>query len=59
MNKKVPQEHSIEPKYIPMFITFSENVSMWNDNRYAPNKKPKTGPNAAMLYMKPEREMQA
>ena len=29
---------------------------MWNDNRYAPNKKPKTGPNAAMLYMKPDRE---
>lgn len=43
-------------EYIPIFITFPENASMWNDNRYAPNKKPKTGPNAAMLYMKPEQE---
>jgi hypothetical protein len=29
---------------------------MWKDSRYAPNRKPKTGPNAAMLYMKPEKK---
>lgn len=30
-----------------------EKVSIWNDNRYAPKRNPKTGPNAAILYMHP------
>lgn len=49
---KSPKYH----KYIPIFITFPENASMWNERRYAPSKKPKTGPNAAILYIKPDRE---
>jgi hypothetical protein len=31
-----------------------EKESIWNDNRYAPRRNPRTGPNAAILYIQPE-----
>jgi len=30
-----------------------EKESIWNDNRYAPRRNPRTGPNAAILYIQP------
>lgn len=36
-----------------MLITLPDSQSMWKESKKAPNRKPKTGPNAAMLYMKP------
>lgn len=40
--------------FLPIDIIVSENESMWKDNRYAPRRKPSTGPKAAMLYIQPE-----
>jgi hypothetical protein len=35
-----------------------EKESIWNDNKYAPRRKPRTGPNAAILYIQPKTEDQ-
>jgi hypothetical protein len=34
-----------------------ENESIWKDKRYAPRRKPKTGPKAAILYIQPEKSI--
>jgi hypothetical protein len=39
---------------IPMVTVELEKESIWNDNKYAPRRNPRTGPNAAMLYMQPK-----
>lgn len=37
----------------PIDIMSLDKESMWKDKRYAPSKNPRTGPNAAILYMHP------
>jgi hypothetical protein len=39
---------------LPMVTMELEKESIWNDNRYAPRRNPRTGPNAAILYIQPE-----
>jgi len=39
---------------VPMVTMELEKESIWNDNKYAPRRNPRTGPNAAMLYMQPK-----
>lgn len=39
--------------YLLIEINVPENESIWNESKYAPNKKPNTGPKAAMLYIQP------
>lgn len=33
-----------------------EKESIWNDSKYAPSRKPRTGPKAAMLYIQPRKK---
>jgi hypothetical protein len=39
----------------PMVTMELEKESIWNDNKYAPRRKPRTGPNAAILYIQPRK----
>lgn len=34
-----------------------EKESIWNDSKYAPSRKPRTGPKAAMLYIQPRKKI--
>lgn len=39
--------------YSPIEMIVPEKESMWKDSKYAPRRNPRTGPNAAMLYIHP------
>lgn len=39
--------------YSLIVILVAVNVSIWNESRYAPNRNPNTGPNAAIVYINP------
>lgn len=41
--------------HLPILIIVPEKESMWNDRRYAPRRKPNTGPKAAILYIHPRK----
>lgn len=57
-DKKLKKKHTKriyrEIFFLPILIIVPENESIWKDKRYAPRRKPNTGPKAAILYIQPK-----